>query len=90
MDKFSYTILGAWIVLAALDFISTFIPIPVVGWVFGGLNFIVICNLVKLFIQDIKTKKLVKKAKEEAEAIQAAEPAEKKPHKKGSKKQKEA
>ena len=60
MDKFSLIILGIWIALAILDFVSAFVHIPVVGIVFGALNAVIIFNLIPLFIQEIKAKKASK------------------------------
>lgn len=78
MNKFSYIILGIWIALAILDFISVFVKIPVVGFVFGALNAVIIFNLIPLFIQEAKAKKALKKAEAEAKETVVEQPKPKK------------
>ena len=84
MNKFSLIILGAWIVLAILDFISAFKHIPVVGFIFGALNIVIIFNLIPLLIQELKAKKAEKRVEEvkpQAEEIVVEEPKRKRTRK---------
>lgn len=85
MNKFSLTILGAWAVLAVLDFISAFKHIPVVGFLFGALNIVIILNLIPLLIQEFKLKKSERKAPE----IKPQEEVVEEPKKKRTRKPKE-